>query len=74
VSRAYGVYDQKAGACVRSLFVLEERGVIRWSQAYPAGVNPGVDGILTALETMGPVEDATERKRKAPSRPWRSDD
>lgn len=64
VSRAYGVYDEKAGACARSLFVIDERGVIRWSQTYPAGVNPGVDGILTALEAMGPMEDATERKRE----------
>jgi peroxiredoxin len=54
VSRAYGVYDEKAGACSRSLFVLDEHTVIRWSENYPARVNPGVDGILTALEAMGP--------------------
>lgn len=32
------------------------RGVVRWSQKHPTGVNPGVDGILTALEAMGPIE------------------
>ena len=53
VSRAYGVYDEQAGSSARTLFVLDEYGIIRWSQTYPAAVNPGVDGILTALESMG---------------------
>jgi peroxiredoxin len=52
VSRAYGAYDERAGASSRALFVLDAQGVIRWSQSYPTGVNPGVDGILTALEAM----------------------
>jgi peroxiredoxin len=51
VSRAYGAYDEQAEASSRTLFVLDERGTIRWSQANPAAVNPGVDGILTALES-----------------------
>ncbi len=56
VSRAYGAYDEEAGASSRALFLLDEHGVIRWSQKYPTGVNPGVDGILTALEAMGAIE------------------
>jgi peroxiredoxin len=60
VSRAYGAYDEKAGASSRTLFVLDERGVIRWSNTYPAGVNPGVDGILTALEAMRPMQAGIE--------------
>ncbi len=60
VSRAYGAYDQKAGVSSRTLFVLDERSVIRWSQNYPTGVNPGVDGILTALEAMGVIEAGIE--------------
>ena len=35
------------------LFVLDGEGVIRWSYVSPVGVNPGADGILTALESMG---------------------
>jgi peroxiredoxin len=62
VSRAYGAYDENAGTSSRTLFVLDEQGVIRWSETYPAGVNPGVDGILTALELMGPMEPGMERK------------
>ena len=57
VSRAYGAYDDQAGA--RALFVLDEYGIIRWSYTGPAAINPGVGGILTALETMG-GEDANE--------------
>jgi peroxiredoxin len=56
VSRAYGVYDEQAGASSRTIFVLDEYGLIRWSQPYPAAVNPGVDGILTALESMDVAE------------------
>ena len=56
VSRAYGVYDEQAGASARALFVLDARGVIHWSQTCPAAINPGVGGILTALEAMGGEE------------------
>jgi len=56
VSRAYAVYDEQAGASSRTLFVLDEHGIIRWSQTYPAAINPGVDGILTPLEAMGGEE------------------
>jgi len=53
VCRAYGVYDEQAGASARTLFVLDKYGVVRWSQTCPAAINPGIDGILTALESMG---------------------
>ena len=55
VSRAYGVSREQAGSSSRTLFVLDEHGVIRWSHTCPAAVNPGLDGILTALEAMGPT-------------------
>ena len=56
VARAYGVYDEQTGVSARTLFVLDEHGVIRWSQTFPAAINPGVDGILTALEALGAPE------------------
>jgi hypothetical protein len=34
------------------LFVLDKDGVIRWSYLSPVGINPGADGILTALEAL----------------------
>ena len=52
VARAYGVYVKDAGVSGRALFVLDESGVIRWSYLSPIGVNPGADGILTALEGL----------------------
>jgi len=52
VAQTYGVYDDGIGMAERALFVLDGDGVIRWSYVSPIGVNPGADGILTALESM----------------------
>jgi peroxiredoxin len=52
MARRYGVYDRAGGVSERALFVLDGDGVIRWSYVSPIGVNPGADGILTALESM----------------------
>ena len=67
-SRAYGVYDEQAGSNARTLFVLDEHGVIRWSQTYSAAVNPGVDGILSALEAMGATEAGPDSDSLDPAR------
>jgi alkyl hydroperoxide reductase subunit AhpC len=37
----------------RALFVIDAEGVVRWSYVSPVGVNPGADGILRALESLG---------------------
>lgn len=58
VSRAYGAYNGVEGVSERALFVLDGRGVIRWSHLSPPGVNPGVDGILLALESLAAEEVA----------------
>jgi peroxiredoxin len=52
VAQAYGVYDDEIGMSERAIYVIDEEGVIRWSYVSPIGVNPGADGILTALESM----------------------
>jgi peroxiredoxin len=52
VARAYGVYDEKEGTCERALFVIDSDGIIHWSYVSPIGVNPGADGILSALEEL----------------------
>ena len=52
VTKLYGVYDEKEGESQRALFVLDEKGVIRWNYLSPAGINPGADGILEALENL----------------------
>ena len=52
VARAYGAYEPHEGCAERALFVLDAGGVIRWSYLSPMDVNPGADGILTALESL----------------------
>jgi hypothetical protein len=32
--------------------VIDAEGVISWSYVSPVGVNPGADGILSALENL----------------------
>ena len=52
VARAYGVYRPAAGIAERALFVVDADGAVAWSYVSPIGVNPGADGILTALESL----------------------
>jgi peroxiredoxin len=52
VARNYGVYRYQDGICERALFVLDRNGTITWSYVSPLGVNPGADGILSALEAL----------------------
>jgi len=56
VARAYGVYREEDGTSERALFVIDGRGVIRWSEVSPVDVNPGADGILRALEELAAQE------------------
>jgi peroxiredoxin len=50
VSRRYGAYREREGYSNRALFVIDDDGLIRWSHSGPVGVNPGANGILSALE------------------------
>jgi peroxiredoxin len=52
VARLYGVYRASDGTSERALFVINAEGVIHWSYVSPVGVNPGADGILSALEEL----------------------
>ena len=52
VSKLYKVYDEKEGESQRALYVLDEKGIIRWNYLSPVGINPGADGILNALEDL----------------------
>lgn len=52
VARRYGVYREGDGYSERALFLLDGEGLIRWSYLSPVGVNPGADGILSALECL----------------------
>jgi len=52
VSRCYGAYDFHTGTSTRALFVIDSSGVIAWSYLSPIDVNPGVDGVLDALDAL----------------------
>jgi peroxiredoxin len=52
VARSFGAYDGEDGVCRRALFVTDVSGVVRWSYLSPMDVNPGADGILSALEEI----------------------
>ena len=52
VARLYGAYREEEGTSERALFVLDGDGIIRWSFCSPIAVNPGANGILTALESL----------------------
>ena len=52
VARKFGVFPAEDGASARALFVIDPTGVIRWSTVLPRCVNPGTDGILSALEEV----------------------
>ena len=52
ISKLYGAFNEKTGECKRSLFVIDEKRIIRWSYLSPDAINPGADGILEALEEI----------------------
>jgi peroxiredoxin len=52
VARRYGVYRRGEGTSERALFVLDATGVVRWTHLSPVGVNPGAEGILSALKGL----------------------
>jgi peroxiredoxin len=52
VSKQYGAYREHEGVSGRALFVIDADGIIQWSYLSPIGVNPGVDGVLNALESL----------------------
>src|SRR6184192_4469803 len=52
VSRKYGAFKEKIGESARALFVIDGEGIVRWSHLSPDGVNPGAEGILSALDQL----------------------
>jgi len=52
VSQLYGVYNNRVGESARALFVIDGTGTVSWSHIFPDDVNPGAEGILSALENL----------------------
>ncbi|WP_322007480.1 redoxin domain-containing protein [Paraburkholderia tropica] len=55
VARSYGVYRAAEGVSERALFVIDGAGFVRWSDVSPISINPGVDGVLDALQRLAPT-------------------
>lgn len=60
VSLMYEAYDERIGECKRALYVIDEDGIIRWNYLSPIDVNPGADGILTALEQIDELKTVNQ--------------
>ncbi|MBS1663747.1 MAG: redoxin domain-containing protein [Bacteroidetes bacterium] len=60
VARLYEAYDDHTGECRRALYVIDEKGIVRWSYLSPVGINPGADGILDALEELDTVKSTNQ--------------
>ena len=52
VARAYRVHDGEHAPPRTGLFVVDAAGTIAWSAAFPERLDPGIDGVLTALEEV----------------------
>ena len=52
VAKLYESYDEENGLCKRSIYLIDEEGIIQWNYLSPVGVNPGVDGVLDALDEL----------------------
>jgi peroxiredoxin (alkyl hydroperoxide reductase subunit C) len=63
VARAYGVYRSAEGVSERALFVIDGGGTIRYGYVSPMGVNPGAEGVLSALEAL--YEEARPKEKSS---------
>ena len=52
VAKAYRAYREGDGFADRALYVIDKDGVIFWNFLSPVAINPGVDGILAALDRL----------------------
>ncbi|MDU1904759.1 MAG: redoxin domain-containing protein [Dysgonomonas sp.] len=52
ISQKYEVYDEEKGHSKRGIYLIDAEGIVRWSYLSPEGINPGVDGVLDALEKL----------------------
>lgn len=53
VAKAYNAYREEDGQAERALYVINAGGIVMWSYIAPVGVNPGADGVLQILESLG---------------------
>jgi peroxiredoxin len=64
IAYLYGVYRDEDGVAERALFVIDSNGIVHWSYISPIGVNPGVNGVLAALESLSMGNEQYEEIKK----------
>ncbi len=52
VAKMYGVYNEDRGNSMRSVFIIDEEGIIRDSEVFPQGMIPNVPDILKKLKAF----------------------
>jgi peroxiredoxin len=65
VARRYHCYREQDGYSERALFVLDRDGEVFWSFLSPIDVNPGVDGVLDALERLSGQQPVAAQQEEA---------
>ncbi len=52
VAKTYGVYNEDRGTAMRSVFLIDENGVIRDSEVFPQGMIPNATEVLKKLAAL----------------------
>ena len=52
IGKAYGIFNEERGMDSRSVFLVDEKGVIRHSQVYAPGTIPESKDLLERLKAM----------------------
>jgi alkyl hydroperoxide reductase subunit AhpC len=52
VGKAYGVFNDERGMDKRSAFIVDDKGVVRWSKVYEPGTIPESKELLEQLRKL----------------------
>jgi alkyl hydroperoxide reductase subunit AhpC len=52
IAKAYGVFNEDRGVAMRSVFLIDENGVIRNSEVFPQGMIPNATEVLKNLAAL----------------------
>jgi peroxiredoxin len=52
VAQKYGIFNEEAGVSKRAVFVLDEKGAIKFLKVYPTPERPDIEEIMNQVESM----------------------
>ena len=53
VAQAYGIFNEERGTALRSMFIIDKEGVIRFVKLYEQGTLPSPEEALAELAKLG---------------------